>query len=244
MVNLMNALLSAACILFLFWTITHLARRLLCGHDAPTVAQTAVIMSAGLCGALIYTWSDTFWFSAVEGEVYAFSSFFTALVFWLILHWEERADRPDADKWIVLIAYLVGLSIGVHLLNLLAIPSVVLVCYYRKSPSPTRVGLLLMLCLSALLVAVVLYGVVPGIVKVAGWAELLAVNVLHLPYDTGVLAYIVLLTAALVWALVETRRNRSQRRTCLSFLLMTALLGIPFVGHGWTMVVCGVALLG
>ncbi|MBP3535119.1 MAG: DUF2723 domain-containing protein, partial [Muribaculaceae bacterium] len=139
-VNAMNALLSAGTILLLFWTITHLTRRLLAGYAAAETISTArriVIFGSGLVGALAYAWSDTFWFSAVEGEVYAFSSFCTALVFWLILKWETRADTPHSDRYLVLIAYVIGVSIAVHLLNLLCIPAIVLVFYYRKFANTT-----------------------------------------------------------------------------------------------------------
>src|SRR5574344_1393281 len=135
MVNTMSALLSAACILFLFWTITHLTRKLICHKgEVSSIAQMIVVIGAGVVGAFAYSFSDTFWFSAVEGEVYAFSSMFTALVFWLMLKWEEDADDPHSDRWLVLIFYLTGLSIGVHLLNLLCLPAIALVYYYKKSP--------------------------------------------------------------------------------------------------------------
>ena len=137
MVNTMSALLSAVTILFLFWSISHLVRRLLVKDWSElTPAKTIAIEGSALVGALIYTFSDTFWFSAVEGEVYAYSSAFTALVFWLILKWEEHADEPHSDRWLVLIMYMTGLSIGVHLLNLLCLPAIVLVYYYRKCPQP------------------------------------------------------------------------------------------------------------
>ena len=146
MVNIMSALLSAGCILFLFWSVTHLAKKLIASDEKEmTTAQLIAIMASGVGGALIYTWSDTFWFSAVEGEVYAFSSFFTALVFWLILKWEDNADTPHSDKWLVLISYLVGLSIGVHLLNLLCIPAIVLVFYFKKTKEPNLKGALAVL---------------------------------------------------------------------------------------------------
>lgn len=208
MINTMNALLSAGCILFLFWSITHFAKALLVKNtEEPSLLQTLAIMCSGLAGSLIYTWSDTFWFSAVEGEVYAFSSFFTALVFWLILKWEDNADSPRSDRWIILIAYLIGLSIGVHLLNLLCIPSIVLVFYYKRSKNPTAKGSLLMILISALLIALVLYGIVPGVAKVGGWFELLFVNELGMPYNTGLLVYILLLSISLIVALSITKRR-------------------------------------
>ena len=161
MVNIMSALMSAACILFLFWSITHLAKKLICPDEKEmTVGKLIAIMGSGLVGALAYTWSDTFWFSAVEGEVYAYSSLFTAVVFWLILKWENRATEPHSDRWLILIAYLTGLSIGVHLLNLLCIPAIVLVYYYKKNPNANLKGSLVALCGSMVLIAVVLYGIV------------------------------------------------------------------------------------
>ena len=193
-VNIMSALLSAMCILFLFWSITHLARKLICTDGIVTTwTQTILIMACGLTGALAYTWSDTFWFSAVEGEVYAYSSMFTALVFWLILKWEDHADEPHSDRWLVLIFYLTGLSIGVHLLNLLCLPAIALVYYYKKSPKAGLRGSLIALGVSMVLVAAVLYGVVPGIVKVGGWFEWFFVNDLELPFNTGVVVYILIL---------------------------------------------------
>ena len=178
MVNSMSALLSAATILLLFWTITHLVKRLVVKDDASEVGtlEMLVIFGAGICGALAYTWSDTFWFSAVEGEVYAFSSFCTALVFWLILKWENRADQPHSDRYLVLIAYIIGVSIAVHLLNLLCIPAIVLVFYYRKFKNTTATGSLIALGIAAAIVALILYGLVPGFIEVAQSFELMFVN--------------------------------------------------------------------
>ena len=149
MVNTMSALLSATTILFLFWTITHLTRKLIVKDwDSLTLGKTIAIEASGMVGALIYTWSDTFWFSAVEGEVYAYSSAFTAIVFWLILKWEDHADEPHADRWLVLIFYMTGLSIGVHLLNLLCLPAIVLVYCYRRFPNIELKGSLIALLIS------------------------------------------------------------------------------------------------
>ena len=146
MVNIMSALLSAGGILFLFWSITHLTRKLIVGKSQEiTKSQMITIFASGLVGALAYTWSDTYWFSAIEGEVYGYSSLFTAVVFWLILKWEDNADDPRSDRWLILIAYLVGLSIGVHLLNLLCIPAIVLVVYYKKYPNANWGGSMLAL---------------------------------------------------------------------------------------------------
>ena len=244
MVNTMNALLSAGCILFLFWSITHLAKALFCQKgEEPTLSQTIAIMASGIAGALIYTWSDTFWFSAVEGEVYAFSSFFTALVFWLILKWENSADKPHSDRWLVFIAYLIGLSIGVHLLNLLCIPAIVLVYYYKRAKEPTTNGSLAVLALSGVLVAAVLYGVVPGIVKIGGWFELLFVNTLGMSYNTGLYIYLVILVVVLVWSLYVTQKGESRAQMNVAALASMALLGIPFYGHGASSVIIGIIIL-
>ncbi len=242
-VNIMSALLSALCILFLFWTITHLTRMILTdGKNEVNLAQTIVIMGSGLAGALAYTWSDTFWYSAVEGEVYAYSSMFTALVFWLILKWEEHADEPHSDRWIILIFYLTGLSIGVHLLNLLCLPAIALVYYYKRNPQANLKGSLVALVISMLLVAAVLYGVVPGVVKVGGWFEWFMVNTLGLPFNTGMILYILLLIGVVLSAIWSTtRHNRSL--TTLLYGLSVALLGIPFMGHGFTSFIIGLVVL-
>ncbi len=248
MVNLMSALLSATCILFLYWTITHLARRLLVKDWSElTTGKLIAIEASGMVGALIYTWSDTFWFSAVEGEVYAFSSAITAVVFWLILKWEDHADEPHSDRWLVLIAYMTGLSVGVHLLNLLCLPAIVLVYYYKRVPNADLKGSLIALLISFALVYAVLYGVVPGIVKVGGWFELFFVNTLGMPFNTGEIVYIFLLIASVIWAIWETYQaknsSRDMRRENLAFLLAVAMLGIPFQGTGWTQALSGAAIL-
>jgi len=248
MVNMMSALLSAATILFLFWTISHLVRRLLIKDWSQlTTAKMIAIEASAMVGALIYTFSDTFWFSAVEGEVYAYSSAFTAVVFWLILKWEDQADQPHADRWLVLIMYMTGLSIGVHLLNLLCLPAIVLVYYYRKFPTddPKRdlKGSLIALFISVVILAAVLYGVVPGIVQVGGWFELLFVNMLGCPFNTGEIIYIFLLIGITVWAIYETYNDVNEKRQNIAFLLAVAMLGIPFYGHGWMSVVIGIVVL-
>ena len=257
MVNMMSALLSAATILFLFWSVSHLARRLLIKQEDFRQAQTLADLSwykviaieaSAMVGALIYTFSDTFWFSAVEGEVYAYSSAFTAVVFWLILKWEDQADQPHADRWLVLIMYMTGLSIGVHLLNLLCLPAIVLVYYYRKFPTddPKRdlKGSLLALFISVVILAAVLYGVVPGIVQVGGWFELLFVNVLGCPFNTGEIVYIFLLISVMIWAIWETQCSvPNHKRQNIAFLTAVAMLGIPFYGHGWSAGLIGIIVL-
>ncbi|MBF1063008.1 MAG: DUF2723 domain-containing protein [Prevotellaceae bacterium] len=245
MVNTMSALLSATTILFLFWTITHLTRKLVLNNWSElTTSKLIAIEASGLVGALIYTWSDTFWFSAVEGEVYAYSSAFTAIVFWLILKWEDHADEPHSDRWLVLIFYMTGLSIGVHLLNLLCLPAIVLVYCYRRFPNVEAKGSLVALMISFALVAAVLYGVVPGIVTVGGWFELLFVNVLGLPFNTGLVIYIALLVAAVLWAIYESYVDRNKKRENISFLIAFGLIGIPFYGYGWSAVIIGIIVLG
>ena len=244
MVNYMSALMSGACILFLFWSITHLVRKLIIKDENNiTTGQLITIMGSGLVGALVYTFSDTFWFSAVEGEVYAYSSLFTAVVFWLILKWEDVADQPHSDRWIILIAYLTGLSIGVHLLNLLCLPAIVLVYYYKKVPNANAKGSLLALFGSMVLVGIVLYGIVPGVVKVGGWFELLFVNSMGLPFNTGVIVYIIILAASIIWGVYESYTETSRTRMNISFMLTIALLGIPFYGHGASSVIIGIIVL-
>lgn len=245
MVNTMSALLSATTILFLFWTITHLTRKLVLNNWSElTTSKLIAIEASGMVGALIYTWSDTFWFSAVEGEVYAYSSAFTAIVFWLILKWEDHADEPHSDRWLVLIFYMTGLSIGVHLLNLLCLPAIVLVYCYRRFPNVEAKGSLVALMISFAIVAAVLYGVVPGIVTVGGWFELLFVNALGLPFNTGLVIYIALLVAAVLWAIYESYVDRNIKRENVSFLIAFGLIGIPFYGYGWSAVLIGIIVLG
>ena len=244
MVNYMSALMSGACILFLFWSITHLVRKLvITDENNITRGQLITVMGSGLVGALAYTFSDTFWFSAVEGEVYAFSSLFTAVVFWLILKWEDVADEPHSDRWLILIAYLTGLSIGVHLLNLLCLPAIVLVYYYKKVPNANAKGSLLALLASGILVAVVLYGMVPGIVKVGGWFELLFVNTLGMAFNSGVMVYIIVLATSIIWGIYESYTEKSKMRMAISFVLTIALLGIPFYGHGASAVTIGITVI-
>ena len=244
MVNMMSALFSAACIMFLFWSISHLARKLV-GTDGQVqnLAQFITVEASALTGALVYTFSDTFWFSAVEGEVYAYSSLFTAVVFWLMLKWEDHADEPGSDRWLIFIAYLTGLSIGVHLLNLLCLPALVLIFYYRKVKNATLTGALLSVAGSGLLIAAVLYGIVPGIVKVGGWFELRCVNDFNMPFNTGVIIYIALLVAIVLWSIWETAKNESRIRMNISYLLSVAMLGIPFYGYGWSSIIWGILVL-
>ncbi|MCM1319811.1 MAG: DUF2723 domain-containing protein [Muribaculaceae bacterium] len=247
MVNAMSGLLSALTILLLFWTITHLVRRLIVRDDATelSLGKYLTIMGSGVCGALAYTWSDTFWFSAVEGEVYAFSSFCTALVVWLILKWENRADQPRSDRYLILIAYIIGVSIAVHLLNLLCIPALVLVYCYRKVPDMNVKKSLLALLVGFAIIVLVLYGLVPGFIKVAGWFELLAVNYMHLSFNMGLMVYVLLTVCSFCWALYELYSQHSNTRIRISFLLSTFFSGILFIGSGvWFGVILYIVLIG
>ena len=229
MVNLLSALLSAGCIFFLFLTVTHLARKLICtiSDREMSISQVITIEACGMVGALAYTFSDTFWFSAVEAEVYAFSSFLTALMFWLILKWENEMDKPGCTRWIVLIAYITGLSIGVHLLCLLCLPAMSFVVYFRRAKRVTWMGMLKALIVGGLLVAVILFGLIPGVVKVGGCFELLFTNVLGCPYNTGLICYILLLTGTIVIAYYKVKRRTV--RLSLACLLMM-LIGYSSYG--------------
>ena len=232
MVNLLSALLSAGCIFFLFLTITHLARKLVCpAEQGFTLSQVVRIEACGVVGALTYTFSDTFWFSAVEAEVYAFSSFLTALMFWLILKWSDELDSQRSDRWIILIAYITGLSIGVHLLCLLCLPAMSFVVYFRRAKQVTWRGMTMTLLAGGLLVAVILYGVIPGVVLMGGWFELLFTNGLGCAYNTGLVCYIVALTAALValYYKVERRAFRLSIACLLMVLAGYSSYGVIFI---------------
>ena len=226
MVNSLSALASAATILFLFWTITHLAKKIIIKNEEYTTASVIAIIGAGAVGALAYTFSDTFWFSAVEGEVYASSSLFTALVFWAILKWENIADQPHSNRWLVFIAYLMGLSIGVHLLNLLAIPAIVLVYYFRKF-EVTRAGVIKALLVSILLLGAIMYIIIPGLIKVAAVFELLFVNSFGLPYFTGTLIYLAALIGLIIWIVYYTQQHGK-------VILNTAVLFIAVIFIGYS----------
>ncbi len=225
MVNAMSALASAFTILFLFWSITHLALKMVPGNrDQITTGNLIAVIGSGLVGALAFTFSDTFWFSAVEGEVYALSSLFTAIVFWAMLKWENIADQPHANRWIILIAYLMGLSIGVHLLNLLAIPAMVFIYYFRKY-EPTRRGVLAALAVSVVLLGSIMYVIIPGVVKVASWFELLFVNGFGLPFKSGVIIYALLLIGLIVYGLVYTRRKQKVLANTIILAVTVILIG-------------------
>ncbi len=241
-VNALSALASAFTILFLFWTITALGRKLVAPRGTDmSLAKGIALLGAGAVGALAYTFSDTFWFSAVEGEVYGSSSLFTAVVFWLILKWDQVADENGSDKWLILIAYLMGLSIGVHLLNLLTIPAIVMVYYFRRYEFSWRGACLAFLC-SVGILAAILYGIIPGVPTIAGWFELLFTNVLGCPFNTGLAVYIVLTVAALAWAVYESYVDRNKVREIISFVLAATFAGVPFLKESAVIGIIVVAL--
>ena len=198
MINAVSAFASAFTVMFLFWTITHLMRKMV------DVSNLIIVLGGAFVGAMAFTFSDSFWFSAVEGEVYATSSLFTAVVFWAILKWENVADEPGANRWLILIAYLIGLSIGVHLLNLLAIPAIVLVYYFRKY-QVTRKGVIYALGLSVIILLIIMYGIIPGIVKAATVVERIFTNSFGFHYNTGVVVYVALLLGALIYGIYRTQ---------------------------------------
>lgn len=226
MINMMSALTSAFTILFLFWSITRLARRLV-GEDSMSNPQSYVaVLGAGLVGALAYTFSDSFWFSAVEGEVYATSSFFTALVFWIMLKWDAQSDDPKALRWVVLIAFLTGLSIGVHLLNLLTFPALVLIYYFKKYKVTTK-GTIVAIGLSIVLLAALFYMIIPGVVWLAGKFELFFVNSLGLPFNSGTIFFFLFVIAAIVFGLQWSRRKGK-------VILNTVVLAFTFILIGYS----------
>jgi hypothetical protein len=229
MINAVSAFASAFTILFLFWTISHLLKKIVISPSGKaTMADTVVVLGGALVGSLAYTFSDTFWFSAVEGEVYATSSLFTAVVFWAILKWENVADERGSNRWLILIAYLIGLSIGVHLLNLLAIPAIVLVYYFKKTPRVTRNGVMKALGVSVVILLSVMYGVIPGIVRLATVVEKFFTNTVGLHYNTGMVIYVILLLGALVYGIYRTHYLKK------SVVWNTILLGITVIVIGYS----------
>ena len=224
MINYMSALASAFTILFLFWTITHIARKSFVTDGTFKPANYIIVLGSGVVGALAYAFSDSFWFSAVEGEVYAMSSLFTAAVFWAILKWENVADQKHSNRWLVLIAYLMGLSIGVHLLNLLAIPAIVMVYYFRKF-KVTWKGALLAFGISIIVLAVVMYGIISGVLIAASWVELFFVNTLGLPFNSGVLFYAIVLVGLLVYGISFTIKKKKVILNTIIVCITMILLG-------------------
>ena len=226
MVNAMNGLASAFCILFLFWTITHIARRLLTREGRPlSTANAIAILGAGAVGALAYTFTDTFWFSAVEGEVYALSSMFTALVVWLMLCWEEEADEPHSARWIVLIAYLMGLSIGVHILNLLTIPALVFIYYFRKYKRITLKGMFLVTLLACAILLFLNNIIIPYTVYIGAMIDVFFVNTLGAPVNTGIVVFAIALFALLGTAIYITHKQGKRLWNLVAVCVTMIMLG-------------------
>ena len=234
LVNALSALSSAFAVLFLFWIITRMGRKLLLAREEfetetpePDTLQTWLIMGAGAVGALSFAFSDSFWFNAEEGEVYAMSSLCTAAVVWIMMKWEERATQPDSDKWLILIAYVIGLSIGVHLLNLLAVPALALIYYYRRQPNPTVMGGVITLVVSMVIVGSVLVGIIPGLPTLAGGFEVFFVNSIGLPFDSGLVIFLLLFVGGIWFGFRLSFQRRSQ-------LLNTAMLCFTFILIGYS----------
>jgi hypothetical protein len=226
MVNIMSALMSAFTVLFLFWTITALSRKMVIGKGEATKDKILAVMGAGFVGAVAFTFTDSFWFSAVEGEVYASSSFFTAIVFWLIFKWENVADEPHNLRWLIVIAYLMGLSIGVHLLNLLTIPALAFVYYFRKYPISTK-GIVYTALLSMAILAFIQYGIIVELITLAGSFDLLFVNTFGLPFGSGIIFYALLVISAIVWGLRYSKKKNKP-------ILNTAILCCTFIIIGYS----------
>ena len=209
--NVGSALASAATILFLFWTITALAKKMVIKTEADlTIGNLITVMGAGVVGAMAYTFSDSFWFSAVESEVYALSSLFTAIVFWGILKWEAHADEPRADRWLLFIAYIMGLSIGIHLLNLLTIPAIAFVYYFKKTPKPTNFGIIKTFIVGVLILAFVQYGIIQYVVSFGAYFDLFFVNTLGMGFGTGVVFFAAILIGALTWGIMYSIKHRNK----------------------------------
>lgn len=234
LINALSALSSSFTVLFLFWTITIIAKKLVLGTNvpndeelAPTPGQTLLILGSGVVGALAFAFSDSFWFNAVEGEVYAMSSLFTAAVVWIMLKWENRAHEADSDKWLILIAYVVGLSIGVHLLNLLALPALGFIYYYRRTANPTWWGGLATLVISMIIVGAILVGIIPGLPSLAGAVEVFFVNTLGLPFDSGLIFFLIVFVALIWFGFRYSFRTRNR-------LVNTAMLCFVFILIGYS----------
>ncbi|MEA1897110.1 MAG: DUF2723 domain-containing protein [Bacteroidota bacterium] len=229
MVNALSALASAFTIMFLYWTIAHLAKKMVSTDGSLNSGQAITVVSSGLIGAFAFMFSDTFWFSAGEGEVYATSSLFTAMVFWAILKWENVANEKHSDRWIILIAYLMGLSIGIHLLNLLAIPAIIFVYYFKKFDKIDLRGIAITTVISFVVLAVVMYGIILGVFQVSAKAELFFVNSLGLPYNSGFLFHMFLLIALLILGIYFSQVKNDPIKTTIVGSLALILAGVPFM---------------
>ena len=221
MINAMSAICSALAVLFLFWVITMFARKIVAPNGEMTKGRMWTIFAAGFIGAMTFAFTDSFWFSAVEGEVYAMSAMFTSLVFWAIMKWESVADQKHASRWLIFIALMIGFAIGVHLLNLLTIPALGYVIYFKKFKR-TRKGMILTLLISILVLAFIMYFVIPWIPNLAGKFEILFVNSFHMPFQSGTIFYFALLIGLIIWGLWYT--HRTNRPLINSIILAFAFL--------------------
>ena len=238
LINALSGLSSAFAVLFLFWIITRMARKLVLRADArngvlpaesiePTGYQRFLILSAGAVGALAFAFSDSFWFNAVEGEVYAMSALCTAAVVWIMLKWEAHADEPDSDRWLILIAYVIGLSIGVHLLNLLTLPALGFIYYYRRTANPSLTGGIVVMVVSMVIVGSILVGIIPGLPTLAGGFEVFFVNSVGLPFNSGLLIFLIVFVGLIWFGFRLSYQRRSQ-------LLNTAMLCFMFILIGYS----------
>ncbi|MET4075806.1 DUF2723 domain-containing protein [Hymenobacter sp. UYCo722] len=238
LINALSGLSSAFTVLFLFWIITRMARKLVLreavansglGAEAiePDGYQRLLILSAGVVGALAFAFSDSFWFNAVEGEVYAMSALCTAAVVWIMLKWEAHADEPDSDKWLILIAYVIGLSIGVHLLNLLTLPALGFIYYYRRTANPSMKGGIIVMVVSMVIVGSILVGIIPGLPTLAGNFEVFFINTVGLPFNSGLFIFLIVFIGLIWFGFRLSFQRRSQ-------LLNTAMLCFTFILIGYS----------
>ncbi|MGE5420050.1 MAG: protein O-mannosyl-transferase family [Chloroflexota bacterium] len=233
MMNALSAICSGFAIMFLFWTITHLVRKVNGGEKEPAPSRIPAIIGSGIIGAMAYTFTDTFWFSAVEGELYALSSLIIAVVFWGMLRWEEEADEPYSGRWIILIAFIMGLGLGIHRLNLLIIPVFVFVYYFKKYDVTTK-GVIKALLLAVLLLWLMVFVLIPGVPEVAGWFELLFVNGFGLPYNTGLFFFIIVLFSGLAYGIYYSLRSN---RVILNYALTAfAVIMIGYSSYAMIMI--------
>ena len=223
-INFLSVLASAFTILFLFWTITHLASKIIPPEDKTNII---LVLLSGLTGALSFTFTDSFWFSAVEAEVYAMSSFFTAFVFWAIMRWESTKDEVKQNKWILLIAYMMGLSIGVHLLNLVAIPALALIIYFKKSNTISLLGVSLSLVTSLIIIGIIVEGIIPGLPSLASFFERFFVNSFGFPFGSGIVFFTIVFISILFYLI---RYSQVKEKV----LLNTSLLSLTFILIGYS----------
>ena len=227
-INMVSVVSSGFTILFLYWSITLLGRKILkVAKGQETTAQMILLVGSGIVGALAYTFSDSFWFSATEAEVYGLSSFFTAFVFWAILKWEHIHESTAANRWLILIAYMIGLSIGVHLLNLVALPALGLIYYFHKYQNVTTRGVIITLGLSGAIILLILVGIIPGLPSLAGAVEIFSVNSLGLPFGSGFVITVLLILGGLGYGLFYSIKHKK-------VVLNTALLSLTFILIGYS----------